>query len=318
MRGNYRGRGNYHKRFDGNQRDGFRGKVNEGRITKQQNHLDTPQNQQWSPQDEISIDNRNSHEFDSSYESPLENDEDKTTKLDLIDIKIQDIQTKRLQVLSQKFAGGGDNSGNMMEKTSNWQKQPISEQKQNSNYNSYEKPGFTNQKHNYQNNQNQWKVWQNKDQRNFRGRFGNQNPNYKNDKMGQDQSNDNSAKSQMQNTKPLDRGYIKVKLTNPHLLPVWKPYTVPPISRQELSTSGEFIPGPFSPILQPASIDILENAMKPLHNELLQKNEDFAQHQRVKALLSHAGSTTPGTYIGKISQNNNTLIPVLPRVENLK
>ncbi|KAJ1971084.1 hypothetical protein H4R35_005478 [Dimargaris xerosporica] len=43
-------------------------------------------------------------------------------------------------------------------------------------------------------------------------------------------------------------------------------------------------------------------------------NEDAALKQEVNQLLNQAHNTTPGTYVGKLSKNNNMLIPVLPRI----
>ncbi|KAJ1976279.1 hypothetical protein H4R34_004038 [Dimargaris verticillata] len=43
-------------------------------------------------------------------------------------------------------------------------------------------------------------------------------------------------------------------------------------------------------------------------------NEEAALKQEVNQLLNQAHNTTPGTYVGKLSNNNNMLIPVLPRI----
>ncbi|PVU94283.1 hypothetical protein BB561_002667 [Smittium simulii] len=107
---------------------------------------------------------------------------------------------------------------------------------------------------------------------------------------------------------------VPIKLTLPNVLPIWKPMPTLPISRPEVSSNGEFVPGPFSPRLGPIDLEPSKNPQ----NVLIQKSEEYAQHRRVKLLLSQAASSTPGTYVGKVSNNNNPLIPVLPRIENLR
>ncbi|PVV04478.1 hypothetical protein BB560_001026, partial [Smittium megazygosporum] len=80
----------------------------------------------------------------------------------------------------------------------------------------------------------------------------------------------------------------------------------------EVSSSGEYLPGPFSPPLGPTLINFNSESRKSSVNVLAVKNEEFLQHQRVTQLLKLAASNTPGTYVGKVSMNNNPLIPVLP------
>ncbi|KAJ1735729.1 hypothetical protein LPJ61_000381 [Coemansia biformis] len=53
-------------------------------------------------------------------------------------------------------------------------------------------------------------------------------------------------------------------------------------------------------------------------DELRKENEAFAMKQRVQQLLQQAANSPSGgmgTYVGKISHNNNSLIPVLPRLD---
>ncbi|KAJ2710208.1 hypothetical protein H4R19_003861 [Coemansia spiralis] len=94
-------------------------------------------------------------------------------------------------------------------------------------------------------------------------------------------------------------------------------YAVPPNSRPEVGPSGEKIPGPFSPPLRAAMPEQQPAAApKRPQDELRKENEALAMKQRVQQLLQQAASSPSGglgTYVGKISHHNNSLIPVLPR-----
>ncbi|OMJ24938.1 hypothetical protein AYI70_g1239 [Smittium culicis] len=137
-------------------------------------------------------------------------------------------------------------------------------------------------------------------------------------------------------------GLVRTTKKNPLIIPNWKSFAPLAISRQEFNLVGDCIPGPFSPpllpvdssaIAQPSSATASIPGFTPLppskslaytkqpNSSALASEKmknDYVQYERVKDLLAIAGSTTSGAYIGKISLNNNNLIPVLPRQENLK
>ncbi|KAJ2783173.1 hypothetical protein H4R18_001840 [Coemansia javaensis] len=95
-------------------------------------------------------------------------------------------------------------------------------------------------------------------------------------------------------------------------------YGMPASARPELGPSGEKIPGPFSPPLRPATPELPVVASRRPQDELRRENEAFAMKQRVQQLLQQAANSPSGgmgTYIGKISHHNNSLIPVLPRLD---
>ncbi|KAJ2460789.1 hypothetical protein GGI03_005193, partial [Coemansia sp. RSA 2337] len=96
-------------------------------------------------------------------------------------------------------------------------------------------------------------------------------------------------------------------------------YVVPPNSRSELGLAGEKIPGPFSPPLNPMTPEQAANAGPRKPQDVLRKqNEAYAMKQRVQQLLQQAADSPSGgigTYVGRLSHNNNPLIPVLPRLD---
>ncbi|KAJ1829790.1 hypothetical protein LPJ56_000102 [Coemansia sp. RSA 2599] len=95
-------------------------------------------------------------------------------------------------------------------------------------------------------------------------------------------------------------------------------YVVPSSARTEVGPSGEKLTGPFSPPLRPATPETVAGR-KP-QDVLRRQNEVFAMKQRVQQLLQQAASSpvgSLGTYVGKISHQNNSIIPVLPRPESL-
>ncbi|KAJ1647218.1 hypothetical protein LPJ64_001403 [Coemansia asiatica] len=95
-------------------------------------------------------------------------------------------------------------------------------------------------------------------------------------------------------------------------------YVVPTSARTEVGPSGEKLPGPFSPPLRPATPEKVAGR-KP-QDVLRKQNEVFAMKQRVQQLLQQAANSpvgSLGTYVGKISYQNNSIIPVLPRPETL-
>ncbi|KAJ2861606.1 hypothetical protein GGH94_004801, partial [Coemansia aciculifera] len=96
-------------------------------------------------------------------------------------------------------------------------------------------------------------------------------------------------------------------------------YVVPPNARSELGLAGEKIPGPFSPPLHPSTPEQAANAGPRKPQDVLRKqNEVYAMKQRVQQLLQQAADSPSGgigTYVGRLSHNNNPLIPVLPRLD---
>ncbi|KAI9503995.1 hypothetical protein GGI25_000875 [Coemansia spiralis] len=97
-------------------------------------------------------------------------------------------------------------------------------------------------------------------------------------------------------------------------------YVVPPNARPEVGPSGEKLPGPFSPVLRPSTPEPLVGAAahRTPQDVLRKQNETFAMKQRVQQLLQQAANSPSGgmgTYVGKLSQNNNPLVPVLPRLD---
>ncbi|KAJ2084307.1 hypothetical protein H4R24_000100 [Coemansia sp. RSA 988] len=112
---------------------------------------------------------------------------------------------------------------------------------------------------------------------------------------------------------------IKPTIPSPASTMTWRVlYAVPPSSRPEVGPSGERIPGPFSPPLRPSTPDQPLAALRKPQDELRKENETFVMKQRVQYLLQQAANSPSGgmgTYVGKLSQNNNSLIPVLPRFD---
>ncbi|KAJ2601315.1 hypothetical protein GGF40_001512 [Coemansia sp. RSA 1286] len=95
-------------------------------------------------------------------------------------------------------------------------------------------------------------------------------------------------------------------------------YVVPASARTEVGPSGEKLPGPFSPPLRPVTPETTVGR-KP-QDVLRRQNEVFAMKQRVQQLLQQAANSPVGSlgnYVGKISYQNNSIIPVLPRPESL-
>ncbi|KAJ1722476.1 hypothetical protein LPJ53_003116 [Coemansia erecta] len=94
-------------------------------------------------------------------------------------------------------------------------------------------------------------------------------------------------------------------------------YVMPSSARPEVGLTGEKIPGPFSPPLRPTTFEAMSR--KP-QDVLRRQNEDFAMRQRVQQLLQQA-KTSPsgslGNFVGKMSHNNNNIIPVLPRPDTV-
>ncbi|ORX68345.1 hypothetical protein DL89DRAFT_323882 [Linderina pennispora] len=92
-------------------------------------------------------------------------------------------------------------------------------------------------------------------------------------------------------------------------------YGAPAVTRPEVSTTGEQVPGPFSPPLRPVDGGEQNGIRRP--QDILRKhNEAFVMKQRVQVLLQQAANSLSGghgNYVGKLSHNNNPLIPVLPR-----
>ncbi|KAJ2663450.1 hypothetical protein IWW48_001333 [Coemansia sp. RSA 1200] len=118
-------------------------------------------------------------------------------------------------------------------------------------------------------------------------------------------------------------GLVPIKATGP--VPAssmsWRVlYVVPANARPEVGPAGEKIPGPFSPILRPSTPEQSPESaasMKP-QDVLRKQSEAFAMKQRVQQLLQQAANSPSGgmgTYVGKLSHYNNSLIPVLPRLD---
>ncbi|KAJ2162554.1 hypothetical protein GGF46_000557 [Coemansia sp. RSA 552] len=99
----------------------------------------------------------------------------------------------------------------------------------------------------------------------------------------------------------------------------WKVlYALPPNARPEVGPSGEKIPGPFSPPLRPLTPERALGSLRKPQDELRRESEALAMKQRVQSLLQQAASSPTGgmgTYVGKLSEHNNPLIPVLPRLD---
>ncbi|PIA19288.1 hypothetical protein COEREDRAFT_84590 [Coemansia reversa NRRL 1564] len=113
---------------------------------------------------------------------------------------------------------------------------------------------------------------------------------------------------------------VKPTIPSPASTMTWRVlYAVPPNSRPEVGPSGERIPGPFSPPLRPSTPEQPITGFRKPQDELRKENETFVMKQRVQQLLQQAANSPSGgmgTYVGKLSQNNNSLIPVLPRFDN--
>ncbi|KAJ1861078.1 hypothetical protein LPJ73_001130 [Coemansia sp. RSA 2703] len=94
-------------------------------------------------------------------------------------------------------------------------------------------------------------------------------------------------------------------------------YVMPSSARPEVGLTGEKIPGPFSPPLRPTTFETMSR--KP-QDVLRRQNEEFAMKQRVQQLLQQT-KTSPsgslGNFVGKMSHNNNNIIPVLPRPDTI-
>ncbi|OMJ08779.1 hypothetical protein AYI69_g10934 [Smittium culicis] len=194
----------------------------------------------------------------------------------------------------------------------------------NSNYNS------KNRNNNMINNPQQQNV---DDQKGFKSRF-------KGNNDQQVENNPGAENSSIVVKAP--GGLVRTTKKNPLIIPNWKTFAPLAISRQEFNLVGDCIPGPFSPPLLPIDSSAIEQpssatasipgfvplppskslaySKQPNSSALASEKmkNDYVQYERVKDLLAIAGSTTSGAYIGKISLNNNNLIPVLPRQENLK
>ncbi|ORX99739.1 hypothetical protein K493DRAFT_348386 [Basidiobolus meristosporus CBS 931.73] len=53
------------------------------------------------------------------------------------------------------------------------------------------------------------------------------------------------------------------------------------------------------------------------HRDILRRhNEEYQLAQGIKVELSQAQAAFPSTFVGRMSKNNNTVIPVLPRLKN--
>ncbi|KAJ2812083.1 hypothetical protein GGI24_006730 [Coemansia furcata] len=124
--------------------------------------------------------------------------------------------------------------------------------------------------------------------------------------------------SHHQGTKPGHLVPVKPTQSTPSNNIAWRVlYVVPPNSRPELGLGGEKIPGPFSPPLRPSGAEQAVGSRKP-QDVLRKQNEVYAMKQRVQQLLQQAADSPSGgvgTYVGRLSHNNNPLIPVLPRLD---
>ncbi|KAJ2743878.1 hypothetical protein GGI20_003419 [Coemansia sp. BCRC 34301] len=123
-----------------------------------------------------------------------------------------------------------------------------------------------------------------------------------------------------QSTKPGHLIPVKPPWPTPSTSIAWRVlYVAPPNSRPEVGPSGEKIPGPFSPPLRPSTPDLAANTGPPKPQDVLRKqNEVYAKKLRVQQLLQQAASSPSGelgTYVGRLSNHNNPLIPVLPRLD---
>ncbi|KAJ2869561.1 hypothetical protein GGH93_006124 [Coemansia aciculifera] len=121
-------------------------------------------------------------------------------------------------------------------------------------------------------------------------------------------------------TKPGHLIPVKPSSPTPWASIAWRVlYVVPPNARSELGLAGEKIPGPFSPPLHPSTPEQAANAGPRKPQDVLRKqNEVYAMKQRVQQLLQQAADSPSGgigTYVGRLSHNNNPLIPVLPRLD---
>ncbi|KAJ1673790.1 hypothetical protein EV182_004550, partial [Spiromyces aspiralis] len=83
--------------------------------------------------------------------------------------------------------------------------------------------------------------------------------------------------------------------------------------RHELDAYGKRIPGPFSPPPSPDSIPV---NMPPAQEKLRRQNEEFSMKQKIQQLVTQASTTTPGTYVGKLTKHNNPILPVLPKMKS--
>ncbi|KAI7834836.1 hypothetical protein BX661DRAFT_175625 [Kickxella alabastrina] len=112
---------------------------------------------------------------------------------------------------------------------------------------------------------------------------------------------------------------IKATVPTPVSNTSWRVfYAMPQNSRQEVGPSGDKIPGPFSPPLRPSTPEQAASAPRNPQDVLRKQNETHMMKQRVQQLLQQAANSpagSMGTYVGKLSQSNNNLIPVLPRLE---
>ncbi|KAI8322503.1 hypothetical protein GQ54DRAFT_310858 [Martensiomyces pterosporus] len=114
-------------------------------------------------------------------------------------------------------------------------------------------------------------------------------------------------------------GLVPVKPKNqpPVASMAWRVLYAPPaVTRPEVGPTGEQIPGPFSPPLRPSTPEQMQAGPKKPQDVLRKHNEIYVMKQRVHQLLQQAANSPSGgygTYVGKVSYNNNSIIPVLPR-----
>ncbi|KAJ2790159.1 hypothetical protein GGI18_001976, partial [Coemansia linderi] len=102
--------------------------------------------------------------------------------------------------------------------------------------------------------------------------------------------------SNFQGPKPGHLIPVKPTWPTPSTNIAWRVlYVVPPNSRPELGPTGEKIPGPFSPPLQPSTPEQAASAGSQRPQDVLRKHkESHAMKQRVQQLLKQAADSASG------------------------